>query len=66
LNPDRIKRNIDLFDWSLSDEEWQKVNSFEPQACLFGNWPVNLSESGPGFFSGRGPLQAVDELQDDE
>ncbi|KAJ4733122.1 NAD(P)-linked oxidoreductase superfamily protein [Rhynchospora pubera] len=66
LNADRIKRNIDLFDWSLSDEEWQKVNSFEPQACLFGNWPVNLSESGSGFFSGRWPLQAVHELEDDD
>lgn len=64
LNPERISKNIDIFNWWLTDEEWNKMNKIELQICLFGSGPTNTSETG--FFSATGPLQAVHEIDDDD
>ncbi|KAG6521689.1 NADPH-dependent aldo-keto reductase, chloroplastic-like [Zingiber officinale] len=64
LNPERIRKNIDIFNWCLTDEEWNRMNRIEPQICLFGSGPANTSDTS--FFSATGPLQAVHEIEDDD
>ncbi|GLJ34621.1 hypothetical protein SUGI_0696320 [Cryptomeria japonica] len=57
LRPERIKTNFDIFNWSLSEEDWKKINSLEPQLRLIDSGYSNISEAGP--------LQAVQETDDD-
>ncbi|KAL9994312.1 putative aldo/keto reductase, aldo-keto reductase, NADP-dependent oxidoreductase [Helianthus debilis subsp. tardiflorus] len=66
VNPERIKQNFNIFNWSLSDNEYKRLNQLEPQVCLFGSWPLDggISENGRSV-SGRGPLQSVHETEDD-
>ncbi|KAK9074421.1 hypothetical protein SSX86_007019 [Deinandra increscens subsp. villosa] len=65
VKPERIRTNIDIFNWSLSDDEYQRLNQIEPQVCLFGNGPLDTISEDHGSIFGSGPLQAVHESEDD-
>eukprot|EP00249_Psilotum_nudum_P017373 c26286_g1_i1 orf=188-1252(+) len=58
LHLDRICSNFDILNWSLSDDEWNAINSIDPQ--------VPLIDSHYSYLSENGPLQAVEELDDHE
>ncbi|KAI3711117.1 hypothetical protein L2E82_14131 [Cichorium intybus] len=65
VKPERIRQNIDIFSWSLSDDEYRRLNRIEPQVCLFGNGPLDTISEDNGSIFGSGPLQAVHESEDD-
>ncbi|GMP59502.1 hypothetical protein CsSME_00022765 [Camellia sinensis var. sinensis] len=56
FNKERIKENLDIFDWMLSTEESQKIDRIPQQkGCL-----------GLQFISDQGPYQSVEEIWDEE
>eukprot|EP00252_Welwitschia_mirabilis_P008823 TRINITY_DN21023_c0_g1_i1.p1 TRINITY_DN21023_c0_g1~~TRINITY_DN21023_c0_g1_i1.p1 ORF type:complete len:352 (+),score=55.96 TRINITY_DN21023_c0_g1_i1:518-1573(+) len=57
LKPDRIKTNFDIFNWTLSEDDWKKINSLEPQ--------YRLIDSGYPSMGEARSLQAVQEIDDE-
>ncbi|CAL5339100.1 unnamed protein product [Camellia sinensis] len=56
FNKERIKENLDIFDWMLSPEESQKIDRIPQQrGCL-----------GLQFISDQGPYKSVEEFWDEE
>ncbi|TKY44862.1 Methylecgonone reductase [Spatholobus suberectus] len=54
FNKERMKQNLDIFDWELSQEESQK----------FGKIPQRRMYSGVCFVSENGPYKSLEELWD--
>lgn len=56
FNKDRMKENVEIFDWALSEEEIKKIEEI-PQSrnCL-----------GEDYISERGPFKTIEELWDGE
>ncbi|KAJ7561984.1 hypothetical protein O6H91_03G051100 [Diphasiastrum complanatum] len=54
---ERIKSNSDIFTWSLSQEDWNVVNTIEPQ--------LRLIHSSHSYLSRNRPLEALIETDDD-
>jgi hypothetical protein len=70
LNPDRIRSNFDILNWSLPPDDWELVNSMEPQFSLAvdeisdGFDSTDPSSSPTTAVPAISPLQSVDELVD--
>ncbi|KAK7380115.1 hypothetical protein VNO78_32531 [Psophocarpus tetragonolobus] len=56
FNKERMKENLDIFDWKLSQEESQKFNQI-PQSRMY---------SGINYVSENGPYKTLEELWDGE
>ncbi|CAI9092812.1 OLC1v1028149C1 [Oldenlandia corymbosa var. corymbosa] len=56
FNKDRMKQNLEIFNWKLEDEENMKINEIpQERACL-----------GTDYTSVHGPYTSIQELWDDE
>lgn len=56
FNKERIKQNLDIFDWKLSQEDLERVSQIPQQrACV-----------AAGFVSEKGPYKSVEEFWDGE
>jgi alcohol dehydrogenase (NADP+) len=53
LRSDHIKNNLDILNWSLSETDWNKINTLEPQ--------LRLVDGNHSYLAEIGPLQAVAE-----
>ncbi|XP_078440100.1 NADPH-dependent aldo-keto reductase, chloroplastic-like [Wolffia australiana] len=63
VTPERIRKNFDIFDWSLTDRELALMKKIEPQVCLFGSGSTTVPDTPTSSASGH--LQAVSEIDDD-
>ncbi|XP_049404402.1 non-functional NADPH-dependent codeinone reductase 2-like [Solanum stenotomum] len=55
-NKERMKQNLEIFDWSLSDDECRKISEItQSRACL-----------GKDYTSPYGPYKTMEELWDEE
>lgn len=57
FNKERLKQNLEIFDWELSAEESEKIANNIPQV---------RAQSGEEFTSADGPIKSVEELWDEE
>ncbi|XVF84878.1 hypothetical protein PTKIN_Ptkin17bG0074500 [Pterospermum kingtungense] len=57
FNVERMKQNLDIFNWSLSEDELRKINDI-PQ--------IRGCDVGPHFVSNNGPFKTVEEFWDGE
>lgn len=56
FNKERIKQNLDIFDWKLSQEDLKRMSQIPQQrACV-----------AAAFVSEKGPYKSVDEFWDGE
>lgn len=56
FNEERMKENLDIFDWELSEEELKKINEI----------PQRRGLPGDIFVSDEGPFKSEAELWDGE
>nr|DAD31054.1 TPA_asm: hypothetical protein HUJ06_009905 [Nelumbo nucifera] len=55
-NEERLKENLDIFNWALSDEESEKINQIAQSRGF----------DGDTFISANGPFKSVEEFWDGE
>ncbi|WCJ21725.1 NAD(P)-linked oxidoreductase superfamily protein [Euphorbia peplus] len=56
FDKERMKQNMDIFNWSLTDEEHAKINEI----------PQSRGCRGEDYISNKGPFKTVEELWDGE
>ena len=56
FNKDRMKENLDIFDWKLSSEDLEKISQI----------PQRKGFLGLEFISEEGPYKSLSELWDGE
>ncbi|XP_021293009.1 non-functional NADPH-dependent codeinone reductase 2-like [Herrania umbratica] len=56
FNGERMKQNLDIFSWSLSEDELQRINDI----------PQSRASNGEIFTSEYGPFKTIEELWDGE
>ncbi|OMO80034.1 Aldo/keto reductase [Corchorus olitorius] len=56
FNKERMKENLQIFDWELSEEDYRKINGIKQQRLM----------PQPGMVSPHGPFKSLEELWDGE